>query len=506
MSTLTSLLGRKPSQRKGSATPSPTNRATLVINLGTSGVRADRLIWERFPSLRGMTIALDGEIPRDEANRFDHRIPTPDMGLDAYKAKIDRIPLLAADPLIRSTRFPNESERGAGTCRTIGLLKGAFVLDQLRQKMTRALRRRLARPLDQQERMLVDLHLVAAAGGGFGSALITVAALVLRDQVRALCPQARCHVIVHLLLASNFTDQIHDPGIRSKVHANDLATFLEVNFAHDPVEVAELCKLLDCEPVADPTFSLVIPYHASNEWGRTASPDQVLAERVLPNILAGENAGLMNRFRELASNNAAMMSIAARSGAHPIVSVCQAAVAQVPRQLGRCWATQVTIQELQTLLSKPTTERIGAFEAPAWTKLGVEAIRNEVGRVCADDLDDVLTVPASLKKLSPSQAYRALSETYERYHSSTRTTIEARCQALMRHHEANLAGTIAELVSLLMDRHATISEVALTFRGLQKTISDYTEGSTRRSRRPPRSSGTAASSSMPTCRSCGPTP
>jgi hypothetical protein len=474
MASLLNVLGKKPSRKEAPASAPVGNRVTLIVGLGTTGAKAERLIWDRFPSLRGSTIALDGEIPRDEANEFDHRIPTPDMSLDAYKARVDQVPLLAADDLIQSTQFPNESERGAGTCRTIGLLKGGFAIDPLQQKATRALRRRLAQPLDQQERLVVDLHLVAAAGGGFGSALLAITALLLRNQVRALWPHARCHIIVHLVLASNFLDQIHDPAIRAKVQANDFTTLLEINHAHDPTAVASLCSLLNCEPVAIPTFSQVIPYHVSDEAGRTATLEQVLADRVLPNILASENAGLMNRFRELASNQAAMRGVS-DSVAHPIVTVCQAAVALVPRQLGPCWATQTAIQELQALLDKPATERIAAFEAPTWTKLAIEGLKNEIGQACAQGLNDALAVPGTLKKLSAPQAHRALSETYDRYHSSVRTTTAARCQVLIRHHDINGAQTIAELVNTLIDRGATVSEVALTVRALQKAVADFSD-------------------------------
>jgi len=327
MANIRNLLGRTPSARRRTAARPTEGRVTLVVGLGTTGLKADRLIWERFPSLRGMVLVLDGEVQRDEANRFDHRIATPDMKIDDYLAKVDQEPLLAADPLIGAARFPHESERGAGTCRMIGLLKGSFALDTLRQKAARALHRRLAQPVHSQERMLVDIHIVVAAGGGFGSPLIIPTAIVLRDQVRALCPQARCSVIVHLVLASHFIDRIHEPAIRTKVQANDLATMLEINHAHQPDAVARLCTLLDCEPLTAPTFGLVIPYHVGDEWGRAASLEQVLSDRVLPNILAGENAGLMNLFRERAANLGALLGSTTITGPQPIVSVCQAAAA-----------------------------------------------------------------------------------------------------------------------------------------------------------------------------------
>src|SRR4051812_13142419 len=101
MANLLNVLSRKPTPKEGTSITPVVNRVTLVVGLGTAGANADRLVWDHFPSLRGSTIALDGEIPRDEANRFDHRIPTPDIGLDDFLAKLDRVPLLASDRLIR---------------------------------------------------------------------------------------------------------------------------------------------------------------------------------------------------------------------------------------------------------------------------------------------------------------------------------------------------------------------------------------------------------------------
>ena len=93
------------------------------------------------------------------------------MGVGDFVARRGKVALVRDDELLATIAFPSEAEQGAGTCRTIGLLKGAFLLDTVRQQLTRMLRRRLnGIDTGDKQRLVVTLHLVAAAGGGFGSA------------------------------------------------------------------------------------------------------------------------------------------------------------------------------------------------------------------------------------------------------------------------------------------------------------------------------------------------
>ena len=87
-----------------------------------------------------------------------------------------------------------------------------------------------------------------------------------------------------------------------------------------------------------PTYDRVVPYHVSDESGRTASVAAVIVERILPNIVAGENAGLADRLREVASNRLALQHGFGEEVVHPFVATSQAAAARVPDQFGEAWA------------------------------------------------------------------------------------------------------------------------------------------------------------------------
>ena len=303
-------------------------RLSFASVLGTTGSRAGEELCRRVPAFRGSVVAIDGEVHDGEAG-YVEPIVIPDAPVDDFLSKRDRIPILAADPLIARTRFPHDTERGAGTCPLIGLLKGAFVLEQHTRQVNRILRRRLSKLENSSGRLVVDAHIVAAAGGGVGSALIIPVALTIRDEVRRISPGARCHVIVHLFLAGHFDDCIADEVIRGKVRANDFSTLLELNWFQNPSHVAPLYELLGCHPQPVPTLDKLVPYSVADERGATLSLDRAITDRLIPNIIAGENAGLANRTRELASNTAARDG-ARRVTLHPMVSTCQAAEAKVP--------------------------------------------------------------------------------------------------------------------------------------------------------------------------------
>jgi len=147
----------------------------------------------------------------------------------------------------------------------------------------------------------------------------------------------------------------------------------------------------------------------------------------------------------------------------------------VPRQLGRCWATQAALSELHPLLVKPSPERIKALLGPAWTQLGVEGLRSEVAQIGGEDLNTVHVAPGPLRKLNAAQAAHALGETYDRYISAVRTTLETNARRLIQHHEANVPTKVADLADNLVERGASVAELAATLRSLQRQVAHFTD-------------------------------
>ena len=254
----------------------------------------------------------------------------------------------------------------------------------------------------------MTVHIVAADCGGFGASILAPLAMIARDEVRKIAPQARCNIVVHLILSSLFESVIADPRIRQKVVANDFATQLELNFTQDPRNVAHLAELLGCEPPSVPTYDRVVPYHVTDEAGKTATVDGVLLERVLPNVLAGENTGLADRLREMASNTLALQHGGGQTGdgLHPFVATSQAAAARTPDQFGECWSLIESRTRLERLTAKPSDSRLKSFEAPIKIKLGIEGRKNEIAQACSEPLNNVFTRGGSLKKKSATEAQR----------------------------------------------------------------------------------------------------
>lgn len=476
MPKLPGIPGLKAQQKKRPAKSTmPSNRLTVVVGAGSTGAQLDKLLRRKEPRLQGGTIAIDGEISAADAAENDHLVATPDRGFGDYQHRAARERITADDPLLMSLQYPNDSERGAGACRPLGTIKSASVLGIFRQKLSRIVRKRLAR-LDTQERLMVDVHIAAAASGGFGSALIIPLTLIARDEIRKVAPGAKCTVIVHLVLSSLYEPAIADPRIRQKVLANDFGTLLELNYAQAPHHVRHLADLLGCEPLPLATFDRTVPYHVSDESGRTASLEGVLAERVVPNIVAGENAGLADRLREVASNTLALRHGLAEEVVHPFFATSQAAAARVPDQFGEAWALQETRTEVEGLLAKPSAVRLKSFEGPIKTALGVEGEKAEIARACSEPLNDVLIQASSLRKRTALEAHAILQETYERYHSAVKTTIEARCRTLVEHADAvAIPRKLDAILDVLVGGGATLGEVALAHRGLKKEVDDYAD-------------------------------
>ena len=157
-------------KKKGTSLLQMLLRISFVIGLGTTGKRAVAEVRRMVPSLRGSTIAIDGEVSREEEMEDDDQVVVPNAPVADFRSRKDSIAFLSTDPLISTVRFPYETEKGAGTCRLNGTLKGEFVLEQFTRKLNRSLRRRLAKIQDQDQRPVIDVHIVAAAGGGLGSA------------------------------------------------------------------------------------------------------------------------------------------------------------------------------------------------------------------------------------------------------------------------------------------------------------------------------------------------
>jgi len=447
-----------------------------VIGLGTTGKRAVEAACRRAPTLRGSSLIVTAEAAHEEQQQ-QNLIAVPDVGVGDFVARRGKVALVRDDELFATITFPSEAEQGAGTCRTIGLLKGAFLLDTVRQQLTRLLRRRLnGIETGDKQRLVVTLHLVAAAGGGFGSALLIPVSLIARDEVRRHAPQARCYIVAHLVLGSVYAEQIADEATRNKVQANDLGTLLELNYAEQPAHVRAMCEALGAEPVSVACVDQIIPYDVGDEHGATLSLDQIVSQRVTPNILVAENAGVANRLRELGSN-----VLAARASdvthvtiAHPVVAVAQAAVALVPVEFGRAWALKEVQRSLEAELGKASPARVRALEVPAKALLGVETLKTEVARLCGEPLTDVLTVARALTKLSATKAHAMLSETYDRYHATVRPGITAKAKALVQHHRDVTMPELGEkLVGDLAARGATVTELGGTLKSLIHQVIDF---------------------------------
>src|SRR5262249_10068532 len=129
--------------RKRSAKVATTDRLSLIIGVGTTGALFERLVRKREPRFREATMAIDPEISPADAAQADHLVAPPDRGIDEYRARALKVPLIRQDSLIPTLDMPHESERGAGACRPLGSLKAAVVLDTVRQKLNRKMRRLL---------------------------------------------------------------------------------------------------------------------------------------------------------------------------------------------------------------------------------------------------------------------------------------------------------------------------------------------------------------------------
>jgi hypothetical protein len=450
------------------------DRVLLTIGLGSTGVRCIELLRDVVPYLAPMTVSMDGEISQDQASRSDHLIAVPDAPVADFLETRGRVPFLASDPLIGQIRFPHNTERAAGTCRTIGILKGAGAFDQFRQKTAGALMNWLGE-LRTQERLIIDANIVAAAGGGFGSGLIVPVTLLFRDQVRTLFPQARCNVHVHLILANNFEGRIADPDIRTKVRANELATYLELNAMQDPTNAARLYGLLDCEAVREATFDRVIPYSVSDARGRTATLEDVLSDRVIANIIASGDAAVANQLRAVDANANAKTS-ASVAVAHPMISVSQAAVLAVPQQLGPCWAARETRRPLQATLAKPSPERLNGFLPTLAAGLEIAAVQNKAERLGEELLANILTPAGALNDSPAAEAHASLSATYQRYDATVRPAIAGKRQTLVSHHEANVVSkAVSGLVDALVDGGCTIHELAVLLKEGRRSIGERAE-------------------------------
>ena len=271
--------------------------------------------------------------------------------------------------------------------------------------------------------------------------------------------------MAHLVLGSVYAEQIADEMTRNKVQANDLGTLLELNYAEQPAHVRAMCEALGAEPVSVACVDQIIPYDVGDEHGATLSLDQIVSQRVTPNILVAENAGVANRLRELGSN-----VLAARAGdvthvtiAHPVVAVAQAAVALVPVEFGRAWRFGRCSEALRRSSARPRRPGCGRVEVPAKALLGVETLKTEVARLCGEPLTDVLTVARAVTKLSATKAHATLSETYDRYHATVRPGITAKAKALVQHHRDVTVPELGEkLVGDLAARGATVTETGGT--------------------------------------------
>ena len=103
-------------------------------------------------------------------------------------------------------------------------------------------------------------------------------------------------------------------------------------------------------------------------------------------------------------------------------------------------------------------------------------MKAEVARVCGETLQDVLTVAKTTRRQTSAQAHQSLTESQSRYESAVRPGIEARLATLARHHDdVAILQTLNGLVESLVDRGATVSEVVMIARSLERGLIDLSD-------------------------------
>jgi hypothetical protein len=452
----------------------PTNHLSICIGIGTAGVKEIEILRARVPEMADLALACDGEISKQDAAKRDYLIAVEDAPVDDFLASRYEVPFIATDSLFDRVSFPHSTERAAGTCRSIGVLKMAGVFDEIKRKAGVALTKRLAR-FTTQERPIIDVNFITASGGGFGSGNLVPLTLLMRDLIRNLVPLARTYVHVHLILANNYERLIADPATRNKIKANELATYLELNAVQDPAKAASLYALLDCERGRYATFDSVIPYSVVDAGGHASTLDDLLGNRVLPNIMAFEDEALAKRMRELGANNNARLGVGKRT-AQPFVSVCQASILAVPQQLGACWAVWETLDSLKAILTKPSPDRLKGFLPSMAAALGLPAMYNDAMRLGENELANLLTSAASLKDATGESVAASLSAAFERYDTTARPTIDRKSRELVSHYLSNvLSRTVAGLIDALTDGGARLHDMVSLLRSARQSVDQRIE-------------------------------
>jgi hypothetical protein len=451
------------------------NRIQLISAEGSTGLQLLRIATELAPELRDGIIAIDGEVP-DESRRDDSIVVVREAPLGDLLARRRQAPLIRDDDWLASLLYPPEAERGAGGTKVVGTLKSSFVLDTFCQRADRAIAH-LLRDVEgnEDDRLLFNIHLVAASCGGMGPAIIIPAALLLRDLVRRAAPRARCSTIAHLVDASLFRTAVVDPELRNKLYANDFGTFVEIDFACDPRNVEPLCRALDIEPIRVPTFDQLVPYHSTEDSGRSYGLEETLRERLLPNVVAHFNPALSAKLRERASNMVTMTGAQVR-GPKRIVTVAQVKVAQIPPLLGRYWATLYAREVLKARHADAPEDRVVELSTLCKPALEIKATEDRVNAGYLQVQAGALTLPRSVRLMKTAEAVAHLRQVHDRFRSTIKAELDATHRLLSDQFESEeIPRLVAEVAECIVQRARTAGELRGTFGRLQEMVSDLAD-------------------------------
>jgi hypothetical protein len=461
--------------RKARADKAAVNRAKnllqSVYGFGSTGYSLIEIAASVEPALKDSLLAIDGEIPKDKA-QDDHVVVVGEGALRRFLDRRHAVQLLAEDPWLASIVFPTDAHRAAGGAKAIGWLKSAFKLDAWTEKAGLVLDGQL-RGVEREEPLVVNLHFISSACGGMGAAIIIPAALRVRALVRRKAPGATCQIILHLLNVSLYESQVTDPDEKNKLWANDFCTALEICFAQDPAHVYTMARLLGLGVPEYPTFDRVIPYHKTDEAGRSYTLEETLRERVLANILSQADEALVGKLRERGANTVTMLAGLDRGVARRIVTTCQAQTARIPGELGPYWAAMRTRAELAQRLGEPAEERVTELTALLKTGLRIEESRSAVNGAFDEVKTQALVLPRSVKRHRPTQARSYLKEIFDRFASAVKEELDAK-QGQVLEHYASVAvpEVVAGLRKTLAAKVRSVCEVAATFGRLQQRVSD----------------------------------
>ena len=207
-------------------------------------------------------------------------------GASATSSAGRREPVIGGGLRCSSSSSRHDAERGAGACRPLGTLKGG------RRPRHVPAEARTDHPATPVEARHARTHWSStstssprAAASGVPSSRRWPSSPVTRcgRSLRGRSAPSRAPVALKPLRAGDRRPPDPPEGRGERLRDPARAEF-HPGAAQRPAPG----RSPGCEPPTVPTYDRVVPYHVSDESGRTASVAAVIVERILPNIVAGE--------------------------------------------------------------------------------------------------------------------------------------------------------------------------------------------------------------------------